>query len=267
MTTLAEATLDLARVIYAVLESTATGGSTTTLVDSSLAAVYSDDHWNQGTIWFLSGALAGKTAVITDYTGSTGTFTFATQTSAVANGISYAVISKFYPRYVLRQAINRVIQSVGMLPATDETLVSVADQEVYTLPAGVSNVKRVYVSYETEEPYNWLRSLHWEEINGELIFDTYAQPNEDDLPIKLVYMVQQDTLDADTDTIDDQIHIDRLTWAAAVHALRWKLPKIDDEDQSFTVQLQHAQAMDLAMQRKHKIPKITRDPRLAGWSL
>lgn len=71
---------------------TATGGSTTTLVDSSLLP-QTDNFWINGKIKIISCAadssLNGKKITITDSTGSSGTLTFATQIAALASGDTY----------------------------------------------------------------------------------------------------------------------------------------------------------------------------------
>lgn len=54
----------------------ATSGGATTLVDSTQADRYADDYFNTWVLTVLTGTGAGETATITDYTGSSGTFTF-----------------------------------------------------------------------------------------------------------------------------------------------------------------------------------------------
>jgi hypothetical protein len=56
---------------------TATGGSTTTLVDSDLANLYPDDYYNGWVLKILDGTGKNSNAIVTDYEGSTGTFTVA----------------------------------------------------------------------------------------------------------------------------------------------------------------------------------------------
>jgi len=56
---------------------TATGGGDTTLVDSSLAGLYPNDHFNGWTITIIDGTGEKSNAVVTDYAGSSGTFTVA----------------------------------------------------------------------------------------------------------------------------------------------------------------------------------------------
>ena len=68
---------------------TATGGSTTTFVDSSLVPAV-DDVFNGGYLEIISCAadssLNGTMILITDHTGSGGTLTFATQPAAFVSG-------------------------------------------------------------------------------------------------------------------------------------------------------------------------------------
>jgi len=55
----------------------ATGGSTTTLVDSTQADRFADDHFKDWELTILAGTGAGETITITGSTGASGTFTFA----------------------------------------------------------------------------------------------------------------------------------------------------------------------------------------------
>jgi hypothetical protein len=56
---------------------TASSGSSTTLVDSGIADSYADDFFNGYDIYIEAGTGVGESATITDYTGASGTFTFA----------------------------------------------------------------------------------------------------------------------------------------------------------------------------------------------
>lgn len=71
---------------------TATGGSTTTIVDSSLLP-QTDNFWIGGAVKIVNcvadSSLNGKIIRITDSTGSTGTLTFATQKAAFASGDTF----------------------------------------------------------------------------------------------------------------------------------------------------------------------------------
>ncbi len=75
---------------YAAFKSIATGGSTTTLIDSKIAGKYADDYFNGLLIRTLTGTGSGQNLTITDYDGSSGTFTFITA-SAVDNTTEYRI--------------------------------------------------------------------------------------------------------------------------------------------------------------------------------
>lgn len=55
-------------------DATATGGTTTTLVDTALSTS-SDDVWNGALLYIYEGAAAGSIRTVTDYTGATDTLT------------------------------------------------------------------------------------------------------------------------------------------------------------------------------------------------
>jgi hypothetical protein len=66
-------------------------GSTTTSVVTGLTET-TNDHYNGRTVTFVSGNLAGQSATISDYTGSTGTLTVTTLTEAPANGDLFVIV-------------------------------------------------------------------------------------------------------------------------------------------------------------------------------
>lgn len=78
---------------------TTTGGSTTTVVDSA-ATTYADDFWNNTELTIVTAdaaarrGLEGMKKIVSDFTNSTGTFTFASNNAypiAPATGMAYRV--------------------------------------------------------------------------------------------------------------------------------------------------------------------------------
>lgn len=270
MATLFSATLDLAKILGNVIEGVTSGaGTTTTLVDTNFPRTAPpDDAYNYGTLWFITGDLAGKTAVVTDWTQSSKTFTFATQTAAPGASKRYAFLDKDYPRDVLRQAVNMALQTIGGVPDiyTLSTFVTVANQEDYTLPAGVYNVKKVEIATSTTTPYYYAPHYHWREIDGVIKFDTNTAPTSAGYLIRLTYVVQPSELDDDADTISDYIHPDLLKWTAAVHALMWKQPAMGEQVAHITQKLQYAVQMERMMRARHPLPTIPKSPHLSRWA-
>jgi hypothetical protein len=226
--TLHDATLELARILGDVVTSTADDdGSTTTLIDS--ANERAPDYYKDGTIWFLSGELAGVSAAISAYDQPNKKYTFPTQTAATADGDRYAVMNKQFRRYELIQAINQALRrDIGGIPAENTSLVTVEDQPEYDLPSGVFDVSLVEIATNTSEPYDYQTWYHWREQGGKLIFEDAFIPQTDDYIIRLQYRPYHDELVDDDDTIDDLVLFEFLVWAAAVQALRRKISDVPD---------------------------------------
>lgn len=265
MTTLASATLELARLVTDVISGTATGGNATTLIDTARTEV--DDYLTNGTIWFLSGLNAGKTAIITDWDLATKTFTFVTPGAACAAADRYSVIPRDYPRHQLRQAINMALQEIGPLPTRNTALVTVKDQLEYTLPAGIYNILRVEVQESTDTDSDYYPNYHWDEMasEGKLKFDPGYAPSETGMVIRLTYKLRQYTeLTTDIATIPDHIEVARVIWSAAVHALRWRSGQTHSDEPWITSKLNEALAQ--AEQAKRiPIPRVPKDPHLGMW--
>ncbi len=264
MTTLAQALLQTAYCLKSLRNSLATGGSTTTLIDSLM--VEPDQFFNNGTLFFLSGVLIGKSVVITDWDETTKTFLFATQTNAVAAGVRYAVAESRYPREAMVQAINQALGELGPLLQRNEALLTVVDQAEYTLPAGVSDVKRVQFANETTAPYQWEAPHHWwMEWNGKLIFDESHLPDENDLLIRVWYEAKHADVYLDADVISDAIHINRLAWTAAWLAALNRTGLAENSEPHAKEVAGIANQMRI-MQARHPIYSMPRDPRWAEWA-
>jgi len=265
MTTLASATLELAKLVTDVISGTATGGSGTTLVDTARTEV--NDYLTNGTIWFLSGLNSGKSALITTWDLTTKTFTFVTPGAACAATDRYSVIPRDYPRYQLRQAINQAIQEIGPLPTRNTALTTVANQLEYTLPAGVYHLLRVEVQESTTTDSDFYPNYHWEEMasEGKLKFDPGYAPSETGMVIRLIYQAKQYTeLTTDIGTIPDHILVERVVWPAAVHALRWRSGQTHSDEPWITGRLNEA-LTKAEIVKSLPIPRIPKDPHLSGW--
>ena len=263
--TLFELTLKLAMILRNGRTGVASGGSTTTLVDSTMTNE-PDDFFNGGTIWFKSAPLAAKSAVITDFDGSTGTFTFATQTAAVVSGVSYVAAGPVYTREDLVSAINQALTTLGPLPMIyeDAAFITVAEQEEYVLPAGVYNVKKVFIASSTEEPYGWGENSGWFERNGSLWFDMEA-PGSDDFLIRLYYEEPHDEVSLDADTISDALHPDLITWTAANYAVLNRAGVAENSEPFTKEMISYSQQQRSAMTIRHKPKHWQKTSRPSGW--
>jgi len=268
MTTLASAALEIARVVTDVVDSIATGGSTTTLVDGAFPRkVPPDDAFNYGVIWFRSGNNSGKMAAITDWASATGTFTFTTQSGACASTNTYSASFSDYPMYVLKRAVNAAISRIGDVPKLDTSLTTVANQMTYDRPAGVYNVKRVEVATRTSSPYNFQPHYWWVERNDDIMFDEGFQPVTAGYTIRLTYQVPASELTSDTGAVSDYININYLKWEGAAYCLRWKISQVGNDmpEKKTDYAEALAQAERNAAAHRPNIQQIPRDPHLSAW--
>ena len=160
--TLASITKLLAEIITDVTTGTATGGSTTTLVDTARTEV--DDYWNNGCIWITSGTYSGNSRSVSDITASSDTVTWTTAFAGnIVAGVTYAIcpgLPEGFSQSVLRNSINAALAQV-YLPAYNVATTTVANQMSYTLPSGVDRIRRVEIATSTSSPYGYVPHYHW----------------------------------------------------------------------------------------------------------
>jgi hypothetical protein len=264
VTTLFDATLALAKVLGFVRTGTTTSaGSTTTLKDTARAEP--SDYWNDGTAWLSSGADSGRSGQVLDFiTASIATITFSPVIStAIASAVTYSLMTNDYPRDILIDSVNKALSGIP-IPAENTALTTVADQGDYTLPAGVYNIKRVFVADSLSAPLEYKEWFNFYEIpGGTLRFDDAPAPSG--YTSRLMYVAAPTEITADTATVSSLIPVERLKWEAAVHATMWKYQNVKGDDPIIGAQLAYAQAMSAQMQRKYPITLVgsQRAPRLS----
>lgn len=273
--TLGSAVLALAHKLTSVYMGTASGGSATTLVDSSFPARYGivpeDDWFNGGTIHFITGTRTGS-EVITDWVKSTKTFTFATGTAISGN--RYAVYGPEYPRDILRRKINEALENMPGLPDVDESLTVVADQEKYALPSGVYDVYEIAVenslSVNGVNPVYYIDHKHWRELDGYIYFDPGFYPDsftDAGGTIRLWCYTKPAELDADDDAISDYYATEWLVMEAAVAALEWRVMITKGQDPMAIYLLEKYEGKLPKVRAEHvgKLPKLGPKTRLSGY--
>ena len=262
MTTLFDATLALAKALGNVRTSnTTTTGSATTIVDSTRTE--RADYWNGGTLWINSGTHQGKSRKITDWDLSTTTFTIPTTTTAVASVVSYSVLNGDWPQDKLIEFVNAAAQEYGGLVNSDDSLVSVADQEGYALPTGVANVSMVEIALSKTAPYYFVPHYGWREVDGYIRFDTGRALDTAGYTIRLWYEDKHAVLSADADVVQDRVNLERLTWEAAAKAWQWRIELDANSDRPQYVQrLTLAMAKAAELRAKYPSRHATKAPRL-----
>lgn len=216
MTTLVEVMLEVARTMGSVFEGTATGGSTTSLIDTGLETIA--DHFLNGTLWILSGDQSGDCVLVKTHDGNT--VTFATASHAIAAGVTYALANADYPKYLIKQAVLDVLRFDECLLKND-TLTVTEDTEEYSLPSGVDSVYSVQVAKNSTEPYSFIDHYYWKEYDGKLIFDRGRYPVEEGMIIRLWYLGRHGTIVEDG-SVKATVPINWLIWKAIVNLYRKK---------------------------------------------
>lgn len=188
-------------------EGTATGGSTTTLVDTTLYQT-DDDHWNHAWLYIetTTDGLApqGEERQVSDFTASTDTLTVPKAFSAtVQSGDTYE-LRKGESRAAIVRAINQAI--VGAYPEFfeveyDDTTLDVAEDTFkYSLPVDCMRLARVYVYEDSDLPYRELDSWHVLEDGGsKYLMLPNANNYDSGNHLRLVYQKRPAELSASTD--------------------------------------------------------------------
>lgn len=262
MPTMFDALLELGKLLKSGQYGIATGGSTTTLLDS-LHLEEPTDWFNDGTLFFVTGNNANTTAVITDYIASRGEFHFSALPHAVAAGDQYVALRGIYPRSEMVMGINLALDDLGPLPITLIFTPTLTNQESYTLPIGVSDLRRVEYTNNASIPYDWQISRHWQEISGDLIFDTKFVP--DATKFRLWYEANHAAVEDDEDTISTGVSLLRVGWDAAYYCALQRLQRTELNEPFTSEFVQLAVSMRSQMAMRFPVKHIPRDMRAGRW--
>lgn len=249
-----EALAEVAKSLTDMRTGTATGGNTTTLIDTGLSEP--NDYFNFGSLFIEQTVPVIRQ--ITDWNSTTCTFTFAALSGAVVAGTPYAAIDEKYPLDVLKNAVNTALRvDAGKIMVYDETLTAVDDQERYDLPAGVSDIRRVEIGTEDD---TWENNHYWVEEAGVLRFYG-GLPSEDDT-IRLHYVSNHAALADLDDEVNAQIPWELVINSAIVHALMWRQNRADGNEKELREKVEYYKNEAYAFKNTARLlPKDPRYPR------
>jgi hypothetical protein len=238
MTTLSDILQDVLIYLGDFKEGKATGGSTNTVVDSTLGGAA--DDYNNGTVFVTydaGGAAAapeGQFAQVTDYAHDTGTITCAASsfTVAVAAGDYYGVSTKKWPLYKLISLVNSALSGVGDLSLVDTTtLDTAASQTEYACATAWKRSKPIRIDLQrittdaNDNKWQKIDNGDWEYVpatagsTGLIVF-RYQLPSSRDL--RIWYKDVHPAVRIYSSTIREEIHPEHLIWETVYRALRWK---------------------------------------------
>jgi hypothetical protein len=227
MTTLFDLTYRVAVELGGLIEGIATGGSTTTLIDTAGLVGLDNDVFNGGALWIpkTTDGLApqGQFKQITDFVASTSTVTLASAVTAVIGaGDTYAINKRRYPLAKIIQKVNQVLATVGKVPVEDTSTTTVENQREYTLPAAASlDLRQVWLETDTDNDL-WMPLYNWDVVytaGGAAEKVLIHHDFFDDNTLKFIYVAQHTQLRAQTDVLNEVIHPDRIVFKAAADLL------------------------------------------------
>lgn len=217
----------------------ATGGSTTTAVDTKLADELADgnedDIFNGGTVLVIEdagGAAAapeGEFSRVTDYVASTQTLTFSPAiTTAIASGDRIIIAPPDFPLYDIIEVVNDALKDLSELPKFDTSITTASNQTEYTLPLALKGSRVLSVEIQditTDANDNrWSPVVGWREgfaaagSTGTLILPQFASG----YTVRIGYKVKHPRVDAFDDYIDEYYKPQLVHAAVLAHALQWR---------------------------------------------
>ena len=240
---LQELLVDVYQDLGQLTVSTATGGSTTTIIDTKQIGEHGDDSWKDGAAFLVrdtgGAAPEGEMAFITDYTDSTGTFTSAASawSASPASGDTFGFVNNFYPFHSMIEIANRALASLGEIPLVDTTtLDSATNQTEYTYAIAWkrSPPYRVDIQGRTNDANDnqWRRIRDWEYVPataGSTALIVLPQlPTTRD--IRIWYRGIHPVLSAATSTLYEGFSQDLIIAVVTEAALRWQNSRLQGGD-------------------------------------
>lgn len=217
----------------------ATGGSTTTVIDTKLADELADgnedDLFNGGTVIVIedaggaNAAPEGEFSRITDYVASTTTITFSPAvTSAVASGDRVIIAPPDFPLYDVIEIVNDALKNLGDIPLVNTSLTTAASQTEYTLPLALKGqqILNVEIQGNTNDANDsqYYSLANWKVVNaapgstGLLVIPQL----EESRTIRITYFGRHPRIDAYDDYVSEFLHPELVHSAVFAQAIQWK---------------------------------------------
>ena len=237
--------------------SKATGGTTTTLIDTNGLKLVENDYYNEGILYILraGGAAPEKEfSKISDFVQTSKTITvYDAFTVAPAAGDTYGVSNQRFPLYLIQAKINNALYMDGYIPGEDTSITTVAAQTEYTMPSGVSrDLRQVLVQTNDDANMNeWTPVVNFKVqktatgTGDTLVLAYELEPGR---TLWLRYAAQHAELTVASSELDEAVHPDRIVYGACAELLRWYRDKTRLRGLSDTIEhlgLKEQRAKDL----------------------
>lgn len=242
-----------------------TGGSTTTVVDSSLTDIYQDNQ-PKNKLLFLSNTTDGAAPIhqyglITAYTNATTLFSVPTMTAAAGAGDRYAIADQLYSVYDMEYWLNEALKMLGPVPDQDTSLAITSNTFEYAMPLAVKGGDIFRIEAGSA-------ALGWQDVTDRyvpptapgvqetIVFNNYIYPVG--LTLKIWYKKEHATLSIYSDPVSEYIHRELAVAAAVYRAMEAKGLWVGDEDA--TAEFNQVQRRYYEMKAQHPIKMPAESP-------
>ena len=242
--------------------SKATGGSTTTITDTTQARGI-DNAWKEGAAFIIydaggaDGAPQGQMRRISAFVAATGVFTVDTAfTTAVAAGDVFGFASEYYPLQQMIQELNKSLDALGDLDLVDTTtLDTVAGDTEYAAAAAWKRARPTEIAIQGRtgdaQDNQWVAVHNWDWVEaapgatGLIVFYNYPYGSRD---IRVRYKGRHPyVIDAD-DVIAEGLDPELVVRALVARALSWQNTRLQGSD-PYLLQKENAEAQKFENQR------------------
>lgn len=208
---------ELAHACGAVeIDSIATGGSATTLIDTAMLGGYADDTFNDCRLYIYQGTGLGQERRITDHTGSSSTLTIPSG-ATIDSTSRYLILKKGWTMADLRTAFLMAMRRrrrMYMLPKVDESITLAISAGVidyrYDVPAGFAAIQSIVreMTASGSDFHKPLADDYWyinRAATREIVFQKVANDNDpfivDGLKIRIIGQQYETEPTADTSSL------------------------------------------------------------------
>jgi hypothetical protein len=254
----------------------ATGGSSTTVVDSNLIDTGKDDDWKDGMVIILEDAGGvgvapeGEFARVDAYSDGNGTLTIDSLTAAVSAGDVYGLASAYYPLHQMIELANLALRKLGDLVLVDTTtLDTVEAQTEYAAAVAWKRRPPRQIDIQSNpgdlDDHRWRTLFDWEFVpsaagqTGLIVFKTQPPAGRD---LRIWYEDLHPRVNSCSDVIHETIHPALAAAALVESALNWQISRLEGENIFMLEQVNHAKIQLERMKMFHPIWKASPKARM-----
>ena len=254
-----------------MVDGVATGGSTTTIVDSTLTSKPYTENRFRNWIAFISRSTDGAApqnqyGIATAYVKSSGTITIPTVTATVQSGDEYALCKPDIPLYAAIKLVNDALNDLSY-SLVDTSLTSDSETTRYTLPIATKGM-RPYNVHLRDADYVMYDAPNWEiesAAAGSTETLVFKWAPSDAKTIVIDYAALHPQLTTYSSSVSEKIHPSLARKAVVERFFHWKmLPKRRKLD---TANWEQARNELEVAKREYKIDLPTRKPNFVPVSI